>query len=79
MPGAARDALAGVHGDRLKIRISAPPEDGRANAALRELLAAALGVAARDIELLRGASSRSKTFRVVLDPATVAGRLGPPV
>jgi uncharacterized protein (TIGR00251 family) len=41
-PGARRDGVVGVHGDRLKVAVRAPPEDGRANAALEELLSAAL-------------------------------------
>ena len=39
VPGAKRDAIAGALGDRLKIRVAAPPEDGQANAAIRALLA----------------------------------------
>lgn len=76
VPGARIDGLAGIHGDRLKVRVSAPPEGGRANGAIRGLLAAALGVPPREVELVRGGTSRTKAFRVRLDPATVAARLG---
>lgn len=61
VPGAKRDEVAGVLGERLKIRVSAPPEGGKANDAIRELLARELGVRARDIRLVRGASSPEKT------------------
>ena len=79
VPGAARDGLAGLHGDRLKIRVCEPPEGGRANEAIRRVLANALGLPFREVELVRGGSSRAKTFRVPLDPAAVAARLGPVV
>jgi uncharacterized protein len=63
-PGAARTAIAGVHGDALKIRLAAPPVDGKANAELRRFLAQAFGVALRDVELLRGATARAKLVRI---------------
>ncbi len=44
VPGASRNEIAGVVGDRLKIRISAPPEGGKANKAICKLLASSLGV-----------------------------------
>ncbi len=64
VPGAARDEIVGVLGDRLKIRVSQPPEGGRANEGIRALLAEALGVSQRDIELVRGASHPMKDFRI---------------
>lgn len=76
VPGARSAGLAGAHGDRLKIRVSAPPEGGRANDAIRALLASTLASPLREVELIRGASSRAKSFRIGLDPATVADRLG---
>lgn len=51
-------------GDPLKIRVSAPPADGQANAAVRKLLAKALGVAPGRLTLLRGAASRDKLFQL---------------
>ncbi|HEX6310932.1 MAG TPA: DUF167 domain-containing protein [Acidimicrobiia bacterium] len=63
-PGAGRGAVVGRHGESLKIRVAAPPVDGRANDAAVELLAAALEVRPRDIELVSGARSRVKRFRV---------------
>jgi uncharacterized protein (TIGR00251 family) len=63
-PGAGRTAVSGRYGDALKVRVAAPPEGGRANAAATAFLAALLGVKEGDVELVSGASSRSKRFRV---------------
>jgi uncharacterized protein (TIGR00251 family) len=63
-PGAGRSAVVGRHGDALKVRVAAPPTGGRANEAVLELLAEVLGVKAADLELVGGASSRSKRVRV---------------
>lgn len=77
LPGAPRDALAGWLGDTLKVRIQAPPVDGRANAALRVFLADALGVPRAAVGLARGATSGRKQVRIEgLDLATVRARLG---
>src|SRR6185369_1819910 len=65
VPGSRRDQIVGVLGDRLKVKVSAPPEDGRANKAVCELLAGALGVGARDVEVTSGHSNPEKTVRVV--------------
>lgn len=62
VPGARCDEIAGVLGDRLKIRVAQPPEGGKANEAIRELLAARLGVPIRAIALVSGASHPAKTF-----------------
>jgi uncharacterized protein (TIGR00251 family) len=75
-PGAGRSAVVGRHGDALKIRVAAPPAGGRANEAVLELLAAALGVKASDLELVGGAASRSKRVRVTgVEPDDVRKRL----
>jgi uncharacterized protein (TIGR00251 family) len=63
-PGAGRSAVVGRHGTSLKVRVAAPPVDGRANAATAALIAAALGVKERDVELVSGERSRLKRFRV---------------
>ncbi len=63
-PGAKRTEVAGVHGDALKIRLAAPPVDGKANAALLRFLAAAFGVPQRAVTLVRGETSRQKTVRI---------------
>ncbi len=62
-PGARSEALEIVEG-RLLARVRVKPEDGKANEAVRLLLATALGLAPSRLELLRGATSREKQFRV---------------
>jgi uncharacterized protein len=59
-PGARRPGIAGRHGDAWKVRVSAPPEDGRANDAVLSLLADALGLRRADVELVSGHASRDK-------------------
>jgi uncharacterized protein len=63
-PGSRRDALRGVHGGALKLAVSAPPEDGKANAAVLALLAGVLGLHARQLSLLSGHASRDKRVLV---------------
>jgi len=63
-PGAARSAVAGLQGTELKIRIKAPPVEGKANEALLEFLAGKLRVKRSQCELVRGGQSRSKVVLV---------------
>jgi hypothetical protein len=63
VPGASRTEIAGVLGKRLKVRVAAPAEGGKANRALLRLLVEWLGV--RDVEIVAGESSAEKTVRVV--------------
>ena len=63
-PGARTTAVAGPHGDALKIRLSAPPLEGRANAALIEFVASQLSVPRAAVSLVSGAASRHKRLRV---------------
>jgi hypothetical protein len=63
-PRASRDELFGERAGALLVRLSAPPVEGEANAALRRLLARALGIAPSAVEILRGASRRDKLVRV---------------
>lgn len=73
VPGASRDAIVGALGDRLKVRVSAPPEGGRANAAIGALLAEACGVPPRSVSLESGPAQAQKCFRVRgADPGRVA-------
>lgn len=77
VPGASRDEVAGPLGDRLKVRISAPPEGGKANKAICKLLANALRVKPGDIEIVSGTSSAEKVVAIAgVDPAAVRQRLG---
>lgn len=76
VPGARRDEIVGPLGDRLKIRVVAPPEAGRANQAVRSLLAESLGVRLDQVELVAGQSSPEKIVRVLgLSAAEVVARL----
>lgn len=64
VPGASRDRVVGALGDALKVATSAPPEKGKANAAVAAILAQALGLDRRAAELLSGAGSPRKEFLV---------------
>jgi len=74
-PGAKRSGVAGLHGDRLKIRIAAPALDGRANDALVEFVADRLGVPRRSVSVVSGERSRDKLVAVAGDcePARLPG------
>jgi hypothetical protein len=63
-PRAGRDEIAGWQGDELRVRLRAPPVEGRANDALLRLLAARLGIPVSGIELVSGAAARVKRLRV---------------
>jgi len=63
-PRASRSEIAGRHGERLRIRLQAPPVDGRANAALVEFLADAFGVPRAGVTVERGLSGRDKLVRI---------------
>jgi uncharacterized protein (TIGR00251 family) len=63
-PGAKRSEIAGLHGEALKIRLAAPPVEGKANEALLRFIAEQFAVPLRNVELLRGAQSRHKTVKV---------------
>ena len=68
-PGAKRTEAAGAYGDALRVRLQAPPVDGKANAALIAWAAKALGVPRAQVELLQGAASRHKVLGVRFDSA----------
>jgi uncharacterized protein len=73
-PGAKRSAAAGVHGERLKLRIAAPAVDGRANEALIAFVAANLGVPKARVAVAKGERSREKLVVVSgeCDPTRLA-------
>ena len=72
-PRASRARLGPVHGDRVKVAVTAPPVDGEANAAVIELVAKALGVARGAVTITAGHSSRRKSVAVRgIDAATLA-------
>lgn len=78
VPGAKRDEIAGWLGDRLKVRVCAPPEGGRANEAIRELLCTTLGVGSHQVSLERGAASPLKVFAIRgMRSAEIVDRLPP--
>ncbi len=64
VPGSSRDRIVGVLGDSLKIATSAAPEKGKANAAVANILAEALGIDARRVELVSGQTNPRKEFRI---------------
>lgn len=64
VPGASRDRIVGPLGDDLKIQVVAPPEKGRANAAVIRLLAETLGVTEKAVDVVAGATSPRKTVHV---------------
>lgn len=75
-PGAKRSAIAGLSADHLRIRVAAPPVDGKANEALLRYLADVLGVRGSSLSIVSGATSRKKRIRIDgLDPVEVARRL----
>lgn len=63
-PRASSNGVVGLHGDALKVRLTAAPVDGAANAALVEVLAGTFGIPARAITIVAGSSSRSKVVEL---------------
>lgn len=63
-PGAKKTEIVGRHGEALKIRLAAPPVDGKANAALIAFIAAKVGAGRTAVELLSGETSRAKRVRI---------------
>ena len=63
-PRARQTGIVGLHGDALKIKIAAPPEDGRANREIIELLAENFAVARSAVSIERGSGGRRKQARI---------------
>ncbi len=76
-PRAAKTELTGPHGDRLKVRITAPPVDGKANEAVIALLGELCDVAKSKITLLAGATAREKSLRIHAPRRWPAGVIPP--
>jgi uncharacterized protein (TIGR00251 family) len=74
VPGARGDSIVGPLGDRLKLRISAPPEGGRANTAVIDLIAERLDIPSRDLRILSGSANHEKTLLAVGMTASDARR-----
>jgi uncharacterized protein (TIGR00251 family) len=77
VPGSSRNQIVGWLGDALKIKVTAPPEKGKANEAVVELLAEALDVSTDDIMVVSGHSSPSKVIAVTgMDDETIKKAFG---
>ncbi len=77
-PGARKSAIVGVHADSLRVAVSAPPEKGKANAAIQAVLAGTLGCKTSQVALLSGETSRQKRFLIVgIGPEELRKRLAP--
>jgi uncharacterized protein len=75
-PGARKNAVLGEQAGALKVAVTAPPEDGRANQALTEALREALGLKRSQVELAGGARGRQKSFLIRgLTPAELQAKL----
>jgi uncharacterized protein len=76
-PRAHRDELIGMRDGVLQARVTAPPVDGKANKALRKLIAKRLGIAASRISVARGEKSREKLIEVQgIDAVSLRDALG---
>ena len=76
-PGAKTTTISGTYGDALKIKLAAPPVDGKANAALIAFIADQLGIGKSAIHLKSGQTSRHKTIEITGAPTDCIQRLTP--
>jgi uncharacterized protein len=77
-PGAKHTDVAGLHGEALKIRLAAPPVEGRANDALLKFVAEAFAVPVRQVELKQGSQSRRKVVAISgskVEPESLLARI----
>jgi uncharacterized protein (TIGR00251 family) len=63
-PRASRDAICGLRGDAIKVNVTAPPVEGKANMALQRFIAAKLNLSASQVEIMAGKRSRQKILRI---------------
>ena len=76
VPGSSRNCIGGWLGDALKVRVSAPPEGGRANDAVQKTVAEALGVARTSVRVVAGGTSARKVVEIAgLSESQVRERL----
>jgi len=76
-PRASKNEIAGMHGDALKIRLTAPPVDNAANAALVDFIAGKVGVPKASVRVVAGATARRKVVEIAgvpLEAVTAALR-----
>lgn len=78
VPRASRDEVVGPYGDALKVRITAPPVDGAANAHLIQWFAQLCKVQKARVSIEAGEQGRSKRLRIVAPVALLPGMAGPP-
>lgn len=77
VPGSSRDRVVGRYGDGIKVQVSAPPEGGKANGAVVRVVAAALGVKASQLRIIKGHTQPRKTLEIDgLDASQILSRLG---
>lgn len=77
-PRAARDEIAGWRGDELVVKVTAPPEGGKANEAVCRTIAAALHLPKSAVRVVRGGSARHKSVEVDASESSVAAVFGTP-
>jgi hypothetical protein len=79
-PGAKRSEINGLYGDALKVRLAAPPIEGRANEALLKYVAQLFGVSLRQVELKQGMQSRHKIVAITgsnIEPENLLLKINP--
>jgi hypothetical protein len=79
-PGAKRSEINGLYGDALKVRLAAPPIEGRANEALLKYVAQLFGVSLRQVELKQGMQSRRKIVAITgsnIEPENLLLKINP--
>jgi len=64
VPGSSRDRVVGRYGDAIKVQVSAPPEGGKANKAVVELLAGVLGVRPNQVQVVKGHTQSRKVVQI---------------
>ena len=67
-PKSSLNTVVGVHGEALKVKLNAPPVEGKANKALIQLMAKCLGCPKSDLDIIAGQTSRKKRLLVRIDP-----------